>query len=400
MWRRSRGRASLFAVALAVGVGGARCGGASPVEVPKPVTAVSLMLSPEKGREFPFGQVVPAIFTLENLSDRAMVVCRIQPVTNRSEEPIGLAGTVYGSLAKDDKTDTYSHNVMSQRATQLPFYVALLLPKQKVCVTCRYRPLFTTERFSVSYATAKAKYDGTAQSLAPFTVYVLKTGASRSPRMAYEPFRQAAWQELSKARHVSPPGPGVSTRGVLIPDFRAALRAEEHEVSVEFTGQAFGAEKALALAAKIAKATPQQIDLAYSAALGGYVVAAGDSAWLLSRPDQDAPGKPLGRLPVELLRDVDTQRDVRIRVGDKQEGFGPDRRLAGWKLWGAYPVEYGDGMYTRGEFVRIDKTNLAAFLEQVRKSKFALKTYRYYFGSRYFILQAPKKRLPARPPRP
>jgi hypothetical protein len=374
--------------------------GAGPAKAPKAVRAVSLTLSPEKGEKFPFGRVVPAVFTLGNLSDRAVVVRSIRPITNRTEEPISLSSTVYGSLNKDAGTDRYVHNVMSQRATQLPFYVAFLLPKQKVCVTCRYRPLFSSERFSISYAAAKAGYDGKVGSLAPFNVYVLKTDAPRSPRMVYEPFTVKSWQELSRARHVSPPGPGVSTRGVLIPNFRATLATAEQEVPVAFAGEAFPAEKALALAAKIAETKPDQLVLAYSAALGGYVVAPGDSPWLLSRPDQDARGKALPRVPVELLRDVDSRRDVRVRVGDKQKGFGPDKRPAGWKLWGQYPVEYGDGMYTRGEFVRIDRTSLATFLEQVRRSKLTLKTYRYYFGSRCFILQTPTKLKGKRPPAP
>ena len=400
MFGRQERRRTLLVVGLVVCLGGAAWAAETAPHGPAGAKVISLSLSPEKGREFPFGRVVDAVFRVENLTDKAVVVGAIWPVTNSAEGAIRLSGTAYGSLDKDPKADRYVHNVMRQRATKLPFYVGFLLPGQTVRVMCRYRPLYRVERFSVSYASARAKYEATVESLAPFNVYVLKTGAARSPSMIYVPFTQAGWRLLYKARHVSPPGPGVSTRGVLIPNFRAPADKAQADVSVALSGKAFPGETASAAAARIAKVRPDEVVLAYSMALGGYVVTRDGSSWLLSRPDQAEPGTPLPAVPPELLRDVDSHPNVRIRVGNRQEGIGPERRLAGWHVWDKYPVEYGDGMYTRGEFIRIDRKGFEAFLAEVRKRRLRLGTRRYYFDSRYYVVQPFPRHDGAKRPQP
>ena len=115
-------------------------------------------------------------------------------------------------------------------------------------------------------------------------------------------------------------------------------------------------------------------------------------------------GALLPSVPPELLKDIDTAGSVRVRIGDKQEGFGPERHDAGRKLWDKYPVEYGDGMYTRGEFIRIGAKDLLAFLQQVKSRAGRLTARHYYFKSRYFVLALPAKAAPKRqeepPPRP
>lgn len=363
---------------------------AAPAKAAKPV--LYLTLRPAKGKAFAFGEAGQAVFTLKNLSDRAVVVAGIRPLTNRTKESVSLAGTAYGSLGKDDKAGGYSFNAMSQRATQLPFYVGLLLPDQSVAVHCSYRPLFRTERFTVSYVAAKAKYDGSAESLAPFRVFVRKAQAPGGPKQVYVPFGDAAWREICKRPFASPPGPGVGPRGVLIPNFPGAGQSVEAEVAVAFSGKAFPAEQALAAAARIDKIDPGKVKLTYSRALGGYVVMHPKAWWLLTAADQADRGKPVPVVPPALLQDADAHKDIRVRVGDKQEGLGPDKHPAGWKLWDKYPVEYGDGMYTRGEFIRTDRAGLADFLEEVRKRGLRIKVHVYYFRSRYFVLHGHKKK--------
>lgn len=94
-------------------------------------------------------------------------------------------------------------------------------------------------------------------------------------------------------------------------------------------------------------------------------------------------------MPLGMLRDIDATGNVMVRVGERQEGFGPERRNAGWEFWGVHPVFYGDGMYTRGEFIELNETNLRGFLEQARRRRGAITQRRYYFRSRYFVLVLP-----------
>ena len=143
------------------------------------------------------------------------------------------------------------------------------------------------------------------------------------------------------------------------------------------------------------RAPPDDLRIAYSVALGGYAVTHDAKCWLLTSPDQAEPGTPLPPVPPELLKDVDSQENVRVQVGDKQEGFGSSVRPSGRKLWDKYPIEFGDGMYTRGEFIRIDKGNLREFLRAVQARNGRLGVLAYYFRSRYFTLPEAAKNVVA-----
>jgi hypothetical protein len=55
-----------------------------------------------------------------------------------------------------------------------------------------------------------------------------------------------------------------------------------------------------------------------------------------------------------------------------------------------YPVRYGDGMYTTGEFIRVERRDLLTFLAEVAKKNGRLTEQHYYIESRYFELEVPK----------
>ena len=366
-------------------------------ETGAPAQAVlSLTLAPAKGLQFTFGTVAEAIFTVKNLSDKAVNVGWIVPVTNRAEETIALSGRVYGDVTKDDDADRYRFHDMNQQESRMAFHVGFLLPGQEVAVRATYRPLFATEQFLIQYFEAAQKYDGTAASLAPLKPYIprdLRADEEASQPAAYVPFDAQRWLAVCKANPtVSPPGPDAPERAVLLPGLGERARFEwwpAQEVAVAMPlaieGKAFPGEKALAAAAKITGAPPHDLDIAYSAALGGYAVTHGAKCWLLTSATQAEPGSPLLPVPPELLKDVDLREDVRVQVGQKQEGFG-SVRPSGRKLWDKYAIEYGDGMYTQGEFIRIDKGNLREFLRAVQARNGRLGVLAYYFRSRYFTL--------------
>jgi hypothetical protein len=90
--------------------------------------------------------------------------------------------------------------------------------------------------------------------------------------------------------------------------------------------------------------------------------------------------------PASLFKDIDQRGSVRIRIGDKQEGFGPEEHPAERKFWDIYPVYYGDGMYTRGEFISVEKNHLLSFLQQLTEKNKTLIEHPYFFSSRYFEL--------------
>jgi hypothetical protein len=353
---------------------------------------------PGKGAQFSLGEVGEAIVTVKNLSDKAMDVGSIVPVTNRAEETISLSSSVYGAVERDHNSDGYRLNEMPQQATGMVFHAGLLLPGQEVTVRTSYRTSFSTETFRIQYLSAARKYDGTAGSLLPLKPYISSSSPDpKGPGQLYESFNAQRWLAICKANPaVSPPGPAAPKRAVLLPDVgegsRAAVQSSQIvavTVSLTAGSKAFPGEKALTAAARITGAPPDQLRIAYSVALVAYVVEHGRECWLLTGPDQTEPGTLLPSIPPELLKDVDSQTNISVRVGDKQVGFGPGAHPSGRKLWDKYPIEYGDGMYTQGEFIRIGKSNLREFLEAVYARGGHLGVVMNYFHGGYFTLSIP-----------
>jgi hypothetical protein len=351
-------------------------------------SALSVEFSSKDAAKFKWGEVMPSLFILKNISDRAVVVLGIEPLTNSGEEPIALYGSAYGSVRKRDLEDIYEYDGLAQSATRLPFYSGFLLPGQELAAGCQYRPVEKRESFKIRYISSDGKYNRTPDSLKPLRIYIPdKMGREFGMTSTFRFFTESRWLEVSQG--MSEAVRGFSARAVLIPDLNAVPREQKIEMSIQFKDEGFFLESAQKTAERIIGSRTKEMRMAYSYALGGYVVSEGDSCWLLANGEQKTRGSHLPQFPLMMLKDIDTRESIDIWIGEKQEGFGPGGKSAGWKFWDAYPVLYGDGMYTRGEFIRIDKTSLQKFLEQVRQKGGKLTETKYFFESRYFILELP-----------
>lgn len=88
-------------------------------------------------------------------------------------------------------------------------------------------------------------------------------------------------------------------------------------------------------------------------------------------------------LPSSLCKEWDTGKTVLFRVGENQKGIDPEPLSADWKFLDEFPVEYGDGMYTHGEFVRISPEEASRFVRLIR-GKFMIRRVSYFFDEHYY----------------
>ncbi len=360
--------------------------GAAPASLPATASSPSatapleLQLCPAQDKAFKFGQVTQAKLTLKNVSDRAILVLALQPVNN-AEEKIALSGAIFAS---HDGT-----NIAHE---------GFLLPGQQVVVEAPYRPLFGVELFNASYVAAAEKFDGSVQSLAPLSPRIQQLGPDGRFNMepAYGRFDLNVWQAVCRLtrQSVSPPGPYASTRAVLMGNIKdLSVLFCPVKASVEVAGLAQGqSEQALAAAAALAKAKPDtQPMLAYSQALGGYVVFIEQKSYLVKAPaaatatSRVAP-EELPLLPPLLFKDVDSGQRVLMQVGQRQDD-DPEAK-PGWLLWGRLPVVYGDGIRLKGEFVPVQDC-LGELVAQLRRQAAQVRMSNYYFRSRYYELLLP-----------
>jgi len=271
-----------------------------------------------------------------------------------------------------------------------------LLAGQQLSVVSEYRPLGLVEKFAIKYYSSRRAYDGTAESLRPFDVYVRDTKEA-----VYYPYVGNNWLNVyTKTRQVSPVGPDVSKRAVLIPSLsqkaqsstmgtdRQKPRAETivASVKIQYDGHCFPLGAALKTATRIIGLRGHDKRLAYCQTVAGYVVYENGCAWLLKDQKQQKRGELLPAFPSVMLKKIDWGGSVTVRIGDKQKGFGPEEHPANWNFWDRYPVFYGDGMYTRGEFIIINNDNLLEFLRKVREKGGKIKERPYFFRSMYFVL--------------
>jgi HEAT repeat protein len=356
----------------------------SPAWVPPPF---ELGRKPLIGNTFTFGQVTDAVFTIINISDCAIVITGLSTLTDAGEEPVTLSGSVYGTITKQGETVVY--NGMPQQASREMLHAGFLLPGQVVQVAVRYRPVGQHEQVRVQYLAAAQAYDGTPASLRPLEVFIPVPGEKNGIQRSFKAFDTQAWRAVSYGcERTYSTGPDAGKRAVYLANPPTPLAPREFTArlggGVLNTG--FFIENATPVAARIAGAEPGTLALAYSAALCGYVVLEKETRWLLKNAEQTTRGDLLPHIPLRLLHDADAG-DVQVRVGDKQVGLGPDIRSAGRKLWDTYPVVYGDGMYTRGEFITLTPAQLPTFLATLREKGGSLTRHTYYFQSGYYELK-------------
>jgi hypothetical protein len=90
--------------------------------------------------------------------------------------------------------------------------------------------------------------------------------------------------------------------------------------------------------------------------------------------------------PFAFYKDWDIGKSVQFRVGEKQEGSGPEKHPAGWKFLDAFDVFYGDGMYTHGEFIEVAPDQAKDFMARAGK-KYSIKKIQYFMDQYYYDLE-------------
>jgi|GEM_PF-2427494 len=348
-----------------------------------PTAPVTIGVKRADGGPLIAGEVVEALVTLYNTSKQAVVVLRLMPMFHQGEDPIVLAGPVYGDVT--EKEGGYIHDFVAQQPSKIPLHAGLLLPGQAMQVKVTYRPVGFNECFLVSYLRAARQYDGTPASLAPLSVFIPDPAKDNLESRAYEPFTDAGWRALCKSMPVAEPtGPGAAERAVIVKMVPGTVMLEAPVITSLRT--VFGdfpiLEQLRGKAAEIAGRPADELALGYSKALGGYVVIEDHKRWLLVDDFQTERGKTLPAFPLQLLKDADRGK-VRVQIDPRQ----PDAEPEGEKFWDVYPVERGDGMYTHGLFITVDAAGLPAFLDAVLAHHGSLEMDQYFFSSRYYKLK-------------
>jgi hypothetical protein len=90
--------------------------------------------------------------------------------------------------------------------------------------------------------------------------------------------------------------------------------------------------------------------------------------------------------PYSMCKEWDSGETVKFRVGENQEGEGPDQHSAGWKFVDEFDVYFGDGMYTHGEFVSVSPDQSQEFMKKVQ-GKYSLKKIEYFLTQHYYDLE-------------
>jgi hypothetical protein len=314
------------------------------------------------------------------------------PGPDAGADPVRLRGGAYGRVSVLAECRGFRYDSMAQQDTGPCFYTGFLLPGEELAATFPYRAVSGSDLFTVSYIPSAAPYDGTAASLAPLTVY-LPPAAHSAAVVDFTAYAENTWLRIHRGAPAvnAGVGPGLPARAVIIETGGAAVRDAAVTIDLPGLTPGFYAVAARDAAARIMQCAPGGVVLFYSGALGGYVVREGNRSWLLVDPGQRDRGALLPALPPSLLLDADSGKAVTFRVGEKQAGSGPGNAAAGGKFWGRYPVRYGDGMYTRGEFIEITGPGLLFFLKKVLENRGTIERHDYYFGSRYYELRIPSR---------
>ncbi len=387
---------------------------------------VTLDVKPVDSVSFVFGEFQKVAFTLKNVSDWRIVVTSIQPVVNWGEEAISLFGAVYGKIDRDSEKDLYIYNMLSQRRTKQTFYEGLLLPGESVTIHHVYRPVAQKEQFRVSYCVLDKTTSNDRQATTPLAIYIpnVNTNKQRRPatsRMSfkvntnrwsmsslyYYPFDIKRWKALNQVgKPITRIGTDCSYRAVLIPDlhdFRKIVLSDPKKTGWSRSVQSYTKvipiscdsdfitfETALKTVGRIIPGKRfRECKVIYCRSLSGYLVSEVGYSWILTNPNQTNVGTLLpGKLHPLLAKEIDVKGSIRVKVGDKQVGFGSDVEKADWKFWDHYPVIYGDGMYTQGEFIEITQEQLLDFLRAAYQKGFVLNRRPYYFDSAYYVLEA------------
>lgn len=210
----------------------------------------------------------------------------------------------------------------------------------------------------------------------------------------YIPFTKSRWDKITnQPQSIGSLGPDKYPRAVLIPDLPDKPQVFISTIDLHYEGSPFLHHEAMHAAMRISGKDRRELTLAFSSFFAGYVVFEEHCSWLLTSKQQENKGDLLSLFPVSILVDLDLSKGVKIKVGEKQGCISPKKRKSHRLFWEQYPVRYGDGRYTHGEFIGLNQKTIFGFLKQAHTKRKALRTYNYYFRSRYYVLTDATEKL-------
>ena len=203
----------------------------------------------------------------------------------------------------------------------------------------------------------------------------------------YIPFTKSRWDKITNRRQsIGSLGPNKYPRAVLIPDLPDKSQVFMSTVDLHYEGSPFLHHEAMHAAIRISGKDRRELTLAFSSFFDSYVVFEERCSWLLTSKQQENKGDLLTVFPISILVDLDLSKGVSIKVGEKQEYSNMQNRKPHRLFWEQYPVRYGDGMYTDGEFIGLSQKTILSFLKHAHAKRKALRTYNYFFRSCYYVL--------------
>ena len=364
---------------------------------------LSIKVSPVEGEEFRFGEMQKAIFYFENISDRMILLESIQPLCGYAQK-VQISGAVYGSIGRNKATDSFIYNPLTQCLTDYSFHGGLVLPGDSMSVHALFRAVTQTEEFIIYCLVSENTYNDIRNASEASNVYIFDIDKKEDAIFAYIPFTEPSWKRVANANSVIEPWQhSMHLRSAIIPNLHQNatnkhVQTEEDNSGVKFeqkeiflkqripvANEFFSSHEAKATASTISKVPEEDLLLAYSHCWRKYIVFENDSCWFLSSRNQVKKGELLGIFPPVLLNEIDSRGRTKIRTGDKQEGFGPNVKKSTRVFWNSYPVYFGDGMYTSGEFLHLNADELLGFLRLAKDKGFRIRTgpivihsHRYY----------------------
>jgi hypothetical protein len=380
-----------------------------PVSAAKPAV-FSLSIKPLKGEKYIFGEQTESLISLTNVSNRAVVVLAVEPALHWSDSFIYLSHPAIGKIRYDLQQDQYIHNSTISGITEILIHNGFLLPGESLAFTKTYRPLSENEKFDIVYAQAEKQYDGTPKSLLPLNVY-LPTDGKWTKRYSYSRFTADTWQNMTRHNQFDITDQLTLMRPVIIPGLPdpspyrylyptksdISTRCVTLSVAIKFVSLGFTVENARGAAARITGMTPQQVQLAYSRALGGYIIMKADgSYWLLTKQNQKKKGVDLPSTALSLFRKMDASHYVSIQVRTTSRPTGLNKNLpisnTGQLWWHKYLIYYINYPDQHGEYILVDDKELSSFLTTVKAKGLCVLEYCDYLNdNEYFFLDKPTK---------
>ena len=334
----------------------------TPAEMPAPIRIG--IRPPQRAKQVVFGQIATALITLYNDSPNALVITGIRSLTDQGAERIDLKSEVTAEPAGAGYLAHLSAQSPGTTGQRHSLASGLLLPGQLLQVATPYRALTGRERLLISYLSSGKPYDGTPASLQALGIYLpVLTGrvssAGASPTVTtrtFAPYTEKAWRSICTENMRVDPAQAYPSRSVLVTNEVTPIDCTVTTMLFLDTRNTVAGtiDVARDAAAKLSGHNADEIEMTYSQALTGYVVAEKDTRWLLKDP-RKPERTPLPHAPLGFFTEAD-RGPVKIALGTLQP--------AGGMLWKHYPISTDKAL--QQPYLVIAVKDLPAFLEAAR----------------------------------